>query len=428
MSWPAAAAAAGAVDLRALASALASPPPLPPAPASGSDPIAEARDEDFWARVQQAFPVDRSMINLNNGGVSPCPALVLEAMKRRLDEANLAPAYYLWQVQEPQKETNRAGLARLLGCDPEEIAITRNASESLQIVQNGLDLRRGDEIVCTDQDYPRMIATWKQRERRDGIVLKQVSIPVPCEDPAKVVAAYEEALTPRTRVVLVSHVINLTGQILPVRDVVALARRRGIPAIVDGAHAFAQTAFSHADLDCDFYGTSLHKWLFAPIGTGFLYVRKARIKEIWPLTAAGPELDGDIRRFEEIGTHPAANHLAIGEALTFHNAMGSRRKEERLRALRDLWAKELIRDDRVRLHTSLDPRFSCAIGNVQIDGIDSARLNEYLWTKHRIFTVAIKHPAFEGIRVTSSVYTTVDEIGRFVEVMRGVVRDGLPKA
>ena len=305
MSWPAAAAVAASAVGGSFQHALAAA-----STAIGSgDPLADARNEDLWIWVQQAFPVDRSVVNLNNGGVCPSPAVVMEAMKRRLDEANLLPAYYLWQVQEPGKESNRAGLASMFGCDAEEIAITRNASESLQIVQNGFDLKKGDEIVCTNQDYPRMIATWKQRERRDGIVLKQISIPVPCEDPAKVVAAYEAALTPRTRLMLVSHVINLTGQVLPVREVVALGRKRGIPVIVDGAHAFAQVACSRDELDCDFYGVSLHKWLYAPIGTGLLYVRRDRIKDVWPLTAAGPELDADIRKFEEIGTHPAANHL-----------------------------------------------------------------------------------------------------------------------
>jgi selenocysteine lyase/cysteine desulfurase len=417
MSWPAAAAvAASTVAPGALHRALA---------ATGSE---LPRDEDLWTWVQQAFPVDRSVINLNNGGVCPSPATVMEATKRRLDEANLLPAYYLWQVQEPRKESNRAGIAAMFGCDAEEIAITRNASESLQIVQNGFDLGKGDEIVCTNQDYPRMITTWKQRERRDGVVLKQVSIPVPCEDPAKVVAAYEAAITPRTRLMLVCHVINLTGQILPVRDVVALGRKRGIPVIVDGAHAFAQVSCSRDALDCDYYGVSLHKWLYAPIGSGFLYVRRDRIKDLWPLTAAEPQIEADIRKFEEIGTHPAANHLGIGEALVFHHAMGTKRKEARLRYLRDYWAKQLAGVDRVVLNTSLDPRFSCAIGNVRIEGVDTASLNTYLWTKHRIFTVAIDHPDVKGLRITPNVYTTLPELDRFVSVLTTVAKNGLPKA
>ena len=281
-----------------------------------------AVDESFWFEVQQAFTVDRSLANLNNGGVCPSPAIVQEAMKRHLDYSNLAPAYTMWRILEPQKEGVRRGLARAFGASKEEIAITRNASESLQICQFGQDLGPGDEVLTTDQDYPRMITTWKQKERREGIVLRQFSIPVPAEDPDEIVSLFEENLTPRTRLILMCHMINLTGQILPVREVVQMARRRGIPVIVDGAHAFAHIDFQHSDLNCDYYASSLHKWLFAPHGTGLLYVRKQRIRDLWPMMAAGETLDKNIRKFEEIGTHPAANFVAIAEALTFHEGIG----------------------------------------------------------------------------------------------------------
>jgi selenocysteine lyase/cysteine desulfurase len=261
-------------------------------------PAAIAADEDFWMTIQEAFTPDRSMVNLNNGGVCPSPAPVQAAMKRYLDHANTAPAYVLWKLQEPQKETVRTGLAALFGCDREEIAITRNASESLENVQQGLELARGDEVLTTNQDYPRMITTWKQRERRNGIVLKQVPIPVPCEDPLEIVRRFEAGITAKTRVIHMCHVINLTGQILPVKLVVQMARAKGIPVIVDGAHSFAHLDFKHADLDCDYYGTSLHKFLFAPHGTGMLFVRKSKIPELWPLMPAPPEMDADIRKFE----------------------------------------------------------------------------------------------------------------------------------
>ena len=245
-----------------------------------------AADESFWFEVQRAFTVDRSLINLNNGGVCPSPAIVQEAMKRHLDYSNLAPAYTMWEILEPQRESVRRGLARAFGASEEEIAITRNASESLQICQFGHDLGRGDEVLTTDQDYPRMITTWKQRARREGIVLRQFSIPVPAEDPDQIVSLFEENLTPRTKLILMCHMINLTGQILPVREVVQMARRRGIPVIVDGAHAFAHIDFQHSDLNCDYYASSLHKWLFAPHGTGLLYVRKQKIRDLWPMMAA----------------------------------------------------------------------------------------------------------------------------------------------
>ena len=387
-----------------------------------------AADESYWFEVQQAFTVDRTLINLNNGGVSPSPAGVQAAMKRHLDYSNTAPTYAMWQVLEPQREGVRQRLARTFGCDAEEIALTRNASESLQICQLGFDLEPGDEVLTTTQDYPRMINTFRQRQHREGIVLKQFSIPVPAEDPAEIVRLFEQHVTPRTRMILICHMINLTGQILPVRDVVRMARRKGIPVVVDGAHTFAHFDFSHEDLDCDYYGTSLHKWLFAPHGTGLLYVRKNKIRELWPLMAPPEELAGDIRKFEEIGTHPAANYLAIGEALTFHEGIGPARKGARMRYLRDYWVRQLLEHDRVRLHTSLKPGFSCGIATVQIEGIDPAELNEYLWERHRIITVAIQHDEFQGLRVSPSVYTTLEELDRFCDVMRKVVRDGLQAA
>jgi selenocysteine lyase/cysteine desulfurase len=353
------------LDARRAAAALAAV-----AGRSGS-PEELAADEGYWFPVQQAFPVDRSIVNLNNGGVSPSPAVVLEAMKRHLDYSNAAPAHTMWNVLEPQREGVRQRLARFFGCDPEELALVRNASEGLEICQLGLDLRAGDEVLASNQDYPRMLTAWRQRERREGIRLRTFSLPVPCEDPAVVVELFARHIGPRTRVLLVSHVVNLTGQILPVAEVVRMARARGVPAIVDGAHSFAHFPFLHRDLDCDFYATSLHKWLFAPHGTGLLYVRRERIRELWPLMAAPPELDSDIRKFEEIGTHPAANHLAIAEALTFHLGLGPERKAARLRHLRDRWALRLRAHPRVRLHTSLRPEHSCALATVEIEGVDS---------------------------------------------------------
>ncbi len=395
--------------------------------AAGATPAAElARDEAVWFSVQKSFTVDRSVVNLNNGGVSPAPAHVQAAMKRFLDYSNETPAYSMWRVLEPRKEQVRARLARTFGCDAEELALTRNASESLQICQFGFDLQRGDEVLTTDQDYPRMRTTFEQRERREGLALKTFKLPVPAEDPAEVVRRFEEQITDRTKLILMCHVINLTGQILPVREVVAMARARGIPVIVDGAHAFAHMEFDVTDLDCDYYATSLHKWLLAPHGTGFLYVRRDRIADLWPLMAAPEKLDDDVRKFEEIGTHPVANTLAISEALSFHLGIGAARKEARLRYLRDFWARRLLEHDAIRLHTSLDPRFSCAIATVQIDGVPTADLQQYLWRDHRILTVAIQHDDFEGLRVTPNVYTTLEELERFCEAMERVLRDGLP--
>lgn len=384
-----------------------------------------AENEDFWFEVQQAFTIDRSIINLNNGGVSPAPAIVQEAMKDHLDFSNEAPAYTMWRILEPQKEAVRKQLAGIFNCDSEEMAITRNASEGLQICQFGIDLEAGDEVLTTNQDYPRMVNTFRQRERREGIRLRQFSIPVPAEDDDEIVRRFEQHITPNTKLILMCHMINITGQILPVKKVVQMARSKGIPVIVDGAHAFAHFDFDHADLDCDYYATSLHKWLLAPHGSGMLYVNRERIKDLWPLMAAPDAMDNDIRKFEEIGTHPAANFIAISEAATFHEGIGAARKEARLKYLTDYWVDQLIENDRVDLHTSRDPNYACGIANVEIRGVDSGELSSHLWREYRILVTPIKHEEFEGIRVTPNVYTTLRELDQFADAMRKVIDKGL---
>ena len=384
-----------------------------------------ADDKDFWFQVGRAFTVDRSLINLNNGGVSPSPAWVQDAMKRHLDYSNKAPPYTMWKVLEPQREPVRQRLAKEWGVDGEEIALTRNASEGMQILQFGFELKRGDEVLTTTQDYPRMINTFKQRERREGIVLKQFKIPVPAEDDDEIVRLFETNITPKTKLILMCHMINLTGQILPVKKVVAMARKHNLPVVVDGAHALAHFDFTLKELGCDYYATSLHKWLFAPHGTGLLYVRKSKIKDLWPLMAAPEKSVDNIRKYEEIGTHPAANYLAIGEALTFHQGIGGQRKQKRLVFLRDYWADRLKRHDRIKLHTSQKPGFACGIANVQVEGIDTAKLNQWLWDKHRILTVGIKHAEFTGLRVSPSVYTSLEELDRFGDAIEHVLKHGM---
>ena len=383
-------------------------------------------DEDFWFEVQGAFTVDRTLVNLNNGGVSPAPKLVQDAMKRHLDYSNLAPTYTMWQILEPQREGTRERMARAWGVDAEEVAFTRNSSESLQTMQFGIDLERGDEVLTTTQDYGRMITTFKQRERREGIVLKQIQIPVPAEDPAEIVRLFEEAITPRTRMILASHMVNLTGQILPVTELTAMARRHGIPLVIDGAHSLAHFDFDLGELDVDNYSSSLHKWLFAPHGTGFLYVRKDKIADVWPLMAAPETQDNNIRKFEAIGTHPEAPYLCIGEALTFHEGLGAARKAARLVYLRDYWANELLQHDNVRLNTSQKEGFACGIANVEVLGVQPNALRDYLWDQHRIITVSINHAEFQGLRISPSVYTTLPELDRFVDVMSHVAKNGLP--
>ncbi len=394
--------------------------------ASHLTPQQAAMDEDYWSVIQNSFSVTRGIINLNNGGVSPSPRIVTDALVRYIWQQEDATAYTMWQILEPQSETIRTGLAELFGCDREEIAITRNASESLEILLMGMDFKPGDEILTTTQDYPRMLTTLRQREQREGLVLKLIKIPIPPKNLSEIVKAFEKGITPRTRLILIAHQVNITGQITPVKAVCEMARARGIETIVDGAHSFAQFDFKQNDLGCDYFGSSLHKWLYAPKGTGLLYVKRDKIAKIWPLMAAESKQANDIRKFEEVGTHSAAPRLAIGEALLFHNGIGGKRKEARLRYLSRYWMNRLKDVPKVSFNTSFDPAQSCAIANVNIEGVEPAAIGSYLFNKHRIFTTPIIHEEFRGIRITPNVYTTLGELNRFCDVMEKIARQGLP--
>jgi len=389
-------------------------------------PEQAAMDEDYWAVIQNSFTVTRGIVNLNNGGVSPSPRIVTEALVRYIWQQEDATAYTMWQILEPQCETIRTGLAEMFGCDREEIAITRNASESLEILLMGMDFKPGDEILTTTQDYPRMLTTLRQRERREGLKLKLIQIPIPPKNLDEITAAFEKGITSRTRLILIAHQVNITGQITPVKAVCEMARAKGIETIVDGAHSFGQFDFKRNDLQCDYFGTSLHKWLYSPKGTGLLYVRREKIEKLWPLMAAESKQAPDIRKFEEIGTHSAAPKLAIGESLLFHNGIGGKRKEVRLRYLSRYWMNKLKDVPKVRFNTSFDPNQSCAIANVHIEGSNPSAIGSYLFSKHHIFTTPIIHEEFQGIRITPNVYTTLGELDRFCEVMEMIARKGLP--
>jgi selenocysteine lyase/cysteine desulfurase len=387
---------------------------------------AAADDESYWSEIQRAFDLDRTMINLNNGGCSPAPTHVLEQMIRDLRFSNELPVDHMWRVLEPRIESVRRDLAKDFGCDPEEMAITRNASEANETMIFGLDLKAGDEVVMTTQNYPRMQNAWRQRERREGIVLKRVKLETPVKSTASYVDQIASAITPRTKVIEVMHISFQTGYIAPVREIVDLAKARGIQVFVDGAHAFAHFPFTRDELGCDYYGTSLHKWLHAPIGTGFLYVRRERIKSLWPLMAGSVEQEGDIRKYEEIGTHPAANHNAISVAIAFNRGIGAERKIARLRYLRDRWAKQLLAaSDRVKMITEIGPQRSGAIGVFGIDGMDMGKLGEWLLSRHQIVTTPMVTDEFHGMRITPNVYTTTDEVDLFADRVTRAIRRGI---
>jgi selenocysteine lyase/cysteine desulfurase len=383
-----------------------------------------AADESYWREIQQAFTLDRTILNLNNGYTCPSPRVVHEALKRYLDISNQAPIHYMWNLLEPNIETVRRNLAAEAGCDPEELAITRNASEGLQIAQLGIDLQPGDEVITTNQDYGRMLDTWEQRVRRDKIKLTKISFPVPTTNIGELKDRFERAITPQTKVIHFCHITNLTGQLFPARDIARMARARGIQTIVDGAHAFAHFPFKLRDLEVDYYGTSLHKWLLAPVGTGFLYVRRENIEKLWPLTPAGVAKIKDIRKFEEVGTHPAANHNAIAEALAFHQAIGVERKSARLRYLTDRFVTRLEKHPRVKILSSRLPNQAWGLANVSLEGVDVSKAYDFLWTKYRIITAPIKHAEYQGLRVTPNIYTTLEELDTFSTAVEDLLRNG----
>jgi isopenicillin-N epimerase len=392
-----------------------------------------ARDEDFWFHVQQAFNTDRSIINMNNGGVHPSPKIVIDALKKYMDFANGAPVLNEWRYLRPRKEMIRKQLADTFGCSPEEMAIVRNVTEALQIALLGIELKPGDEVLTTTHDYPSMKNALFQRELREGIKVKMFPFPYPLKNLKVLADLFEQNVTARTKMILLCHITNLTGQIFPLKEICQMARNRGIEVVIDGAHAFGHFEFKQEDLGCDIYGANLHKWMMAPIGTGFLYVKKEKIKKIWPLFPAADPQGDDIRKFEHLGTQPEYLKLAVGDALAFHHGIGGKRKEERLRYLRNYWAKALEKLSGVKMLTSYDPVQSCGLGTFTVEHLDMGKLSQILFEKHKIYSITVGVPPvvqnednIVGMRVTPSIYTSLREMDLFIEAVSHYVKNGLP--
>jgi selenocysteine lyase/cysteine desulfurase len=377
-----------------------------------------ATEEDFWYYIQQSFTVSSGIINLNNGGVSPAPRSVQEAMKRYYDYSNEAPSYYMWRILDQGREPLRARLAEIAGCSKEEMAINRNSSEGLETVIFGLTLEKGDEIVAAKQDYPNMVNAYKQRELRDGIKMVWINLELPSEDEDYLVQQYVNAFTSKTKVVHITHIINWNGQIIPVRKIADEAHKRGIQVIVDGAHSFAHFDFKIPDLGADYFAASLHKWLYAPIGSGLLYVKQNRIKNLYPLFAAPNAQDDNIRKFEALGTRPFFIEQAIGKAIDFHHMIGIERKQKRLHYLKNYWMERVKTIPGVILNTSLNYKWGCAIGNVGIEGKKPSELDSFLLNNYKIHTVAIEWENIKGVRITPNVYTTTKDLDFLVEGIR----------
>jgi selenocysteine lyase/cysteine desulfurase len=377
-----------------------------------------AGEEEFWRYIQQAFTVSSSIINLNNGGVSPAPKTVQDAMKRYYDYSNEAPSYYMWRILDQGRESLRTNLAKMAGCDKEEIAINRNSSEGLETIIFGLQLKAGDEVVASRQDYPNVVNAWKQRELRDGIKVIWINLELPSENESYLVRQYVNAFSPKTKIVNITHVINWNGQILPVKKIADEAHKRGIQVLVDGAHSFAHINFTIPELGADYFASSLHKWLYAPIGSGMLYVKKDKIKDLFPMFAGDDPLKDDIRKFENLGTRPFFIEQAIGKAIDFHEMIGSERKEKRLHYLKNYWAEKVSKIPGVRIGTSLDPKWGCAIGIVSIDSKKPSELDSYLFQHYKIHTVGIEWENIKGVRITPNLYTTTKELDLLVEGIR----------
>ncbi len=377
-------------------------------------------DEDFWGWVKEQYTVSPNLLNLNNGGVSPQPKVVQDAHIRFYQFSNEAPSYYMWRTLDEGREALRSKLAELAGCDAEELAINRNATEGLNTVIFGLNLKAGDEVVLAKQDYPNMINAWKQREKRDGIKLVWLNLNLPEESDDAIVQQYVKAFTSRTKIVHVTHLINWTGQFLPIKKIADEAHKRGIEVIGDGAHSFAHTDFKIPDLGCDYFATSLHKWLCAPFGSGLLWIKKEKIKNIWALLSNNEPDGTDIRKFESLGTRSFASEMAIGNAVDFQNVIGSKRKEDRLRYLTDYWNSRVSDLKRVSFLQPKNKQFYCAISNISIEGMKPADVAGTLHTKHKIHTVAIDWENIHGVRVTPHVYTSTKDLDRLVTAIRAM--------
>ncbi|MFN3875872.1 MAG: aminotransferase class V-fold PLP-dependent enzyme [Flavobacteriales bacterium] len=397
-------------------------------PASAFPQLAAAapqgEGEAFWRQVRAAFACSPTLINLNNGGVSPAPRAALEALDHYNRMCNEAPSYYMWRILDQDREPLRMNLARAAGCSPDELAICRNSTEALNTVIFGLPLSAGDEVVVSTHDYPNMAHAWRQRAQRDGIKLVHADPDLPSEDEEAIADAFISRFTSRTKVVHITHIVNWNGQVMPVRRIADAARARGIEVLVDAAHSFALLHYRIPDLGADYWGTSLHKWMCAPFGNGLLWIRKERIAKVWPLLSSEQPRSADIRKFENLGTRSFPIEMAAGYSLDLHELIGTQRKQERLQFLRRYWMDRVRDVPGIRFKTSPDPRFGCAIGTFALAGRKASAISDELFTRWKIHTVAIERDGKPGVeagynhvRVTPNVYTTTDELDRLVEAI-----------
>lgn len=379
---------------------------------------AVASNEDFWATIRGGYKLKPDYINLENGYYCFLPQEILEHQINHIREVNYQGSYYMRTVQWDNKRKMAAKLAELAGCSPEELIITRNTTESLDMVIGGLHWKAGDEAVMAEQDYGSMLNHFKLMEKKHGIVNKIISVPNHPQSDDEIVKLYESAITPKTKLLMVCHMINITGHVLPVRKICDMAHAKGVEVMVDGAHAFAHLNFSIPDLGCDYYGSSLHKWLSVPLGAGILYVRKGKAANVWPLLASGNPDQQDIYSLNQVGTHPVHTDLAIANAIDYYLKIGRDRKEERLRYLQTYWTSKVRNLSHISVNTPEDPKRHAGIGNVGVKGMKPQELADTLLKKYKIYTVAIDSAGVHGCRITPNLYTTTQELDTFVAALK----------
>lgn len=381
-----------------------------------------SQNEDFWYLIRQAYTVSSSVINLNNGGVSPQPKSVQDAEIRYLQLSNEAPSFYMWRILNYNREPIRERLAAMLGASPDEVAIQRNTTEALDTVIFGLNLQKGDEVILSKQDYPNMVHAWKQRALRDGIQLKWVNLELPLEDESVILEKFTSLFSPQTKILHLTHMINWTGQIMPVKKIIQAAHNQGIEVVLDFAHSFAQLDFTLTDTGADYAGTSLHKWLCAPFGTGLLYMKKEKIQKHWPLLPHHEPQSDDIRKFENLGTRAYAAEMAIAQAIDFQEMLGTERKQKRLHFLKKYWIERCLDIPGFHLYTSLNPQFSCAIATFSLPNREPIKLSNLLFNRYKIHTSPTVWENISGVRVTPHVYTSLKDLDKLVKAIHEIAQ------
>jgi selenocysteine lyase/cysteine desulfurase len=375
-------------------------------------------DEELWSTVRSHYTLKDDYINLESGYYSIIPNPVLEHFIKHVKYVNIEGSYYMRNDLNKNKDRVISELAKLVGSTSDQIGITRNATESLDLVISGYQWERGDEAIYAKQDYGTMKEMFEQISLRYGVKTKIVSIPNHPKSDEEIISIYESQITDKTKLIMMCHMINITGQILPVKKICEMAHSYGVEVMVDGAHCVGHFDFSIDEFNCDYYGSSLHKWLATPLGAGLLYINKNNTHKIWPLLANGNTNKKDIKRLNHIGTHPVHTDLAISNSIDYTNWIGMKKKEKRMRYLQRYWSDKLRIIENIIINTPEDINRSCGIGNVGLTNMSPSQMSKVLFEKYKIFTVAIDYANVKGCRISPNIFTTTNELDQFVSAVK----------